>query len=134
MNDYWFSSVAIFYLKSIVLQYHKKDEGILHIRNISNHCVSIAILSSSELLNKSSEINDVLGDFSLDVLDHELFEQMSNALSNICLVNSTSAYWNGSLIDQLYVRKAFLDVSYNKFFRFQYFSDHDAVPVVFQPN
>lgn len=59
---------------------------------ISPITVSIAILSSSDLLNKSSEINDVLGDFSLDVLDHELFEQMSNALSNICLVNSTSAY------------------------------------------
>ena len=143
MNDYRFSSLTICYQKSILLRCHQKDVIKLC---YFNYCVSIAIiyrrqlsvipafLQSSELLNKSSEINDVLGDFNLDVLDHELFEQMSNTLSNICLVNSTSAHLNGSLIDQVYVREAFFYISYNKFFRFQYFSDHDAVPLVFQPN
>ena len=54
-----------------------------------------------------SEINIVLRDFNLDVLDPGLFEQISNTLSKFRLVNSSGTHLNGSLIDQVYVRKAF---------------------------
>ena len=113
----------------------------------SNDCLSIAILykrqlstipaffSNLELLNNSSEINIVLGDFSLDTLDSGLFEQISNTLLKFCLVNSNSTYLNDSLIDQVYVRKAFLDISHVNVSDFSMpFSDHDAVQVVFPPN
>ena len=85
----------------------------------SNDCVSIALLyrrrlstipaffSNLELLNNSSKINTVLGDFNLDALDPGLFEQISNNLSKFCLVNSNSTHLNGSFIDQVYVRKVF---------------------------
>ena len=139
MSDYRFSSLAICYQKSVLLQCHQKGEGISVIKlckpTYSNDCVSIAILysrmlstipaffSNLELLNNSSEINIVLRDFNLDALDPGLFEQISNTLSKFCLVNSSSTHLNGSLIDQVYVRRAFLDKShvnvsdFNVFFR-----------------
>ena len=127
MSDYRFSSLAISYQKSILLQCHQKGEGIsviqLYKLTYSNDCVSIAILhrrqlstiptffSNLELLTNSSEMNVVFGDFNLDALDPGLFEQISNTLSNFCLVNFNSAHLNGSLTDEVYVRKAFLDIS-----------------------
>ena len=56
-------------------------------------------------------MNAVFGDFNLDDLDPELFEQINNTLSNFCLVNFKNTHLNGSLIDEVYVRKAFLDIS-----------------------
>ena len=48
MNDYRFSSLAIRYQKSILLQCHQKDDDISVIKfckpTYSNDCVSIAIL------------------------------------------------------------------------------------------
>ena len=150
MSDYRFSSLAICYQKSVLLQCHQKVEGILVIKlckpTNSNDCVSIAILyrrqlstitaffSNLERLNNSSEKNIVLGDFNLDGSDPRLFEQVTNTLSKFCLVNSNSTHLNGSLIDKLYVRKLFLDVSHVNISDFSMsFSDHDAVQVVFQP-
>ena len=151
MSDYRFSSLAICYQKSVLLQCHQEDEGISVIKpckpTYSNDCVSIAILyrrqlstipaffSNLELLNNSSEINIVLGDFNLDALDPGLFEQISNTLSKFYLVNSNSTHLNGFLIDQVYVRKAFLDISHVNVSDFNMaFSDHDTVQVVFRPN
>ena len=115
-------------------------------RTYSNDSVSIAILyrrqlstnsafsSNLDLFNNSSEINIVLGDFNLDALDSGLFEQISNTLSKFCLVNSNSTHLNGSLIDQVHVRKAFLDISQINDSDFSMsFSDHDVVQMVFQP-
>ena len=130
---------------------HQKGEGTSVIKlckpTYSNDCVSIAILyrrqlstipafsSYLELLNDSSEINIVLGDFNLDALDPGLFEQISYTLSKFCLVNSNSTQLNGYFIDQVYLRKAFLDISHVNVSDFSVsFSDHDAVQVVFQPN
>ena len=100
MSDYRFSSLAIHYQKSVLMQCHQKGEGISVIRlckpTYSNDCVSIAILYrrqlstipafflNLELLHSSSEINIVLGDFNLDALDPGLFEQISNTLSKFC--------------------------------------------------
>ena len=83
MSDYRFSNLAICYQKSVLLQCHKKGEGISVIKlckpRYSNNCVSISILymrqlltipaffSNLELLNNASEINIVLQDFNLDV-------------------------------------------------------------------
>ena len=149
MSDYRFSSLTICYQKSVLLQCHQKGEGISVIKlckpTYSNDCVSIAKLyrrqyfdkffSNLELLNNFSEINIVLGDFNLDALNPGLFEQISNTLSNFCLVNSNSTHLNGSLIDQVYVRKAFLDISHVNVSDFNMsFSDHDALQVVFRPN
>ena len=139
LSDYRFSSLAICYQKSVLLQCHQKGEGISVIKlckpTYSNDCVSIVILyrrqlstipaffANLELLNNSSEINIVLGNFNLDALDPGLFEQIRNTLSKFCLVNSNSTHLNGSLIDQVYVRKKFLDISHvnvadlNVFFR-----------------
>ena len=113
----------------------------------SNDCVSIAILYRRQLstipaffpnlvlLNNSSEINVVIGDFNLDALGPGLFEKISNTLSKFCLVNSNSTPLNGSFIDQIYVRKAFLDTSHVNVSDFNMsFSDHDDVQVVFWPS
>ena len=151
MSDYPLSILAKCYQKSVLLQCHQKGEGIsvikLHKPTYPNECVSIAILfrrqlstipaffSNLDLLNNSSEKNIVIRDFNLDALDPRLFEQISNTLSKFCLVSSNSTHLNGSLIVQVYVRKAFLDVSYVNVIDFSVsFSDHDAVQVVFQPN
>ena len=136
MNDHRFSSLAICYQKSVILQCHQKGDGISVITlckpTYSHDCVSIVILyrrqlstiptffSNLEFLNNSSEINFVLGDFSLDALDPGLFEQISNTLSKFCLVNSNSTHLNGFLIDQVYEGKAFLEYKSCKCFRFQY--------------
>ena len=114
MSDYRFSSLAIHYQKSVLLQCHQKGEGISVIKlckpTYSNDCVSIAILYrrqlstipafflNLELLHSSSEINMVLGDFNLDALDPGLFEQISNTLSKFCLVNSNNTHMAPSLI------------------------------------
>ena len=53
MSDYQFSSLAICYLKSVLLQCHQKGEGILVTKlcklTYSNDCVSIAILYRRQL-------------------------------------------------------------------------------------
>ena len=151
MSDYPLSILAKCYQKSVLLQCHQKGEGIsvikLHKPTYPNECVSIAILfrrqlstipaffSNLDLLNNSSEKNIVIRDFNLDALDPRLFEKITNTLSKFCLVSSNSTHLNGSLIVQVYVRKAFLDVSYVNVIDFSVsFSDHDAVQVVFQPN
>ena len=81
MIGYRFSSLAICYQKSVLLQCHKKGEGTSVIKLCKpaylNDCLSIVILyrrqlstipaffSNLEFLNNSSEINIVLGDFNL---------------------------------------------------------------------
>ena len=50
----------------------------------------------------------------MDVLDPGLIEQISNTLSKFRLVNPNSTHLNGSLIDQVYVRKAFEMRTYYK--------------------
>ena len=48
MSDYWFSSLAICYQKSVLLQCHQNGEGISVIKlckpTYSNDCVSIGLL------------------------------------------------------------------------------------------
>ena len=151
MSDYQFSSLAICYQKSVLMQCHQKGEGISVIKlcksTYSNDCVSIDILyrrqlstisafvSNLELLNNSSEINIVLEHFNLDTLDPRLFEQISNILSKFCFPNSNSTHLNSYLIDQVHVRKAFLDISHINVSDFSMsFEDHDAVQVMFRPN
>ena len=96
MSNYCFSSSVICYQKSVLLQCHRNGEGISVIKLCkpiySNDCVNIVILyrkelsiipvffSNLELLNNSTEINIVLGDFNLDALDPGLFEKISNTL------------------------------------------------------
>ena len=82
--------------------------AILHRRQLST---IPTFFSNLELLNNSSEMNVVFGDFNLDALDPGLFEQISNTLPNFCLVNFNSTHLNGSPIDEVYVRKVFLDIS-----------------------
>ena len=83
--------------------------GILYRRQLSS---IPAFFSNLELLNNSSKINVLLGDFNLNDLDPRLFEEKSNTLSNYCLLNSDSTHLNDCLIDQLHVWKAFLDISH----------------------
>ena len=124
MNEYRFSSLNIYYQKFTLLQHHPKGEGISIIKLCRQLSTIPLFYSNLELLNNSSEINVGLGDFNLNALDRELLKQMSNTLSNFCLVISNSSRLNDSLIDQVYVRKIFLDTSHINALDFNtYFSD-----------
>ena len=87
--DYQFSSLAICYQKSLLLQYDQKGYSVSVIKlckpTYSSDCVSIAMFYrrqlstvsefflNLELLNNSSEIIIVLGDFNLHAFDPGLF-------------------------------------------------------------
>ena len=82
-------------------------------------------------------MNNVLGEFNLDGLDSDVFEQITSTLTSFYFVPFNCTHLNGSLIDQVFVRKTFFnkkkmaspDINVC-------ISDHDAVDmrVEFKPN
>ena len=101
--------------------------------------LATALTSYSNLKfhNNPLEMNNILGEFNLDGLDSDVFEQITSTLTSFYFVPFNCTHLNGSLIDQVFVRKTFFnkkkmaspDINVC-------FSDHDAVDmrVEFKPN
>ena len=99
------------------------DVALLYKRQLS--CVLI-FYSELELLDNSQEINILWGNFNFDILDSEIFERITNTLSNFYyLLLLTVHIW----IDLLknFLDKHFMDSSDINAYR----SDGDAVQVEF---
>ena len=75
----------------------------------------------------------ILGNFNLNTLHQQVFQDISSVLSNFQLISHNCTHLHGSHIDQVFVPKSFLQTNIaNNVVIITYFSDHHAVCVNFQ--
>ena len=60
-----------------------------------------------ETLKAKKEVDIILGVFSLNAQDPQLFQYISSVFSNLQLLSRNCSHINGSHIDQVFVAKSF---------------------------
>ena len=83
---------------SVVLMYRKYTESVS------------LFYEKLETLNARKEVDIILQNFDLNAQDPEVFQDTSSVLSNFQLLSHNCTHLNGSLIDQVFIAKSFLQI------------------------